>query len=108
MRVLAAWKELAEAIAQAEIGKTRGLSRAVEIQDKWVDFDYPNQLGLTEKLEAEGFTVNWRSANEEARLIDIDGWEYVLVERDGTRYRLKIKDHSAGGHLILVKKRSLK
>jgi hypothetical protein len=107
VRVLTAWKELAEAVAHAEIGKTQGPSRVVEVQDKWVDLDYPNQLGLTKKLEAEGYTVNWRAANEEAKLIDIAGWEYVIVERDGTRYRLKIHDHPLiGGHLVLLKKRA--
>ena len=108
-RVLAAWKELAEAVAQAEIGKTQGPSRLVEIQDKWVDSDYPTQLGMTKQLESDGFTVNWRSANEEAKLVDIEGWEYVIMERDGARYRLKIHDHPViGGYLVLLKKRAAK
>jgi hypothetical protein len=108
-RVLAAWKELAEAVAQAEIGKTQGPYPLVQVQDKWVDSDYPTQLGITKQLETEGFRVNWRSANEEAKLIDIDGWEYVIMERDGVRYRLKVHDHPViGGHLVLLKKRAVK
>lgn len=104
--VLVAWRGLAEAVAQAEVGKTQG-HRVAEVQDKWVDSDYPTQLGITKQLEAEGYTVNWRSANEEAKLIDIGGWEYVIVERDGLRFRLKIHDHPViGGHLVLLKKRS--
>jgi len=65
-------------------------------------------LGITKQLEAEGYTVNWQSANEEAKLIDIGGWEYVIVERDGVRFRLKIRDHPViGGYLILLKKRAV-
>lgn len=105
-RVLVAWRELAEAVAQAEVGKTQG-RRADEVEDKWVDSDYPTQLGITKQLEAEGYTVNWRSANEEAKLIDLGGWEYVIVERDGVRFCLKIHDHPViGGYLVLLKKRS--
>jgi hypothetical protein len=104
--MLVAWKGLAEAVAQAEVGKNQA-HRVAEIQDKWVDSGYPTQLGLTKQLETEGYTVNWRSANEEARLIDIEGWEYVIVQRDGVRFRLKVHDHPAiGGYLILLRKRS--
>jgi len=104
--VLVAWRGLAEAVAQAEVGKTQG-HRGAEVQDRWGDSDDPTQLGITKQLEAEGYTVNWRSANEEAKLIDIGGWEYVVVERDGLRFRLKIHDHPViGGHLVLLKKRS--
>jgi hypothetical protein len=103
--ILVAWRARAEAVAQAEVGKTQGHCVA-EVQDKWVDSDYPTQLGITKQLEAEGYTVNWRSANEEAGLIDIGGWEYVIVERDGVRFRLKVHDHPViGGHLVLLKKR---
>src|ERR1700680_2722617 len=59
--VLLAWKALAEAVAQAEVGKTQG-SRVPEIQDKWVDYEYVTRI--TKELEAEGYTVNLRSANE--------------------------------------------
>jgi hypothetical protein len=62
---------------------------------------------ITKELEAEGYIVNLRSANEEAKLIDFEGWEHVIIERDGTRFRLKIHDHPVvGGYLVLVKKRS--
>jgi hypothetical protein len=102
-RVLLAWRELAEAVAQTEIGRTQG-SRASEVQDKWVDSEYVKPI--TKMLEAEGYTVNLRSANEEARLIDFDGWEHVIVECDGARFRLKIHDHPViGGYLVLLKKR---
>jgi hypothetical protein len=105
--VLLAWRGLAEAVAQAEVGKTQA-HRVDEVQDKWVDSDYPTQLGITKQLEAEGYTLNWRSANEEATLIDIGGWEYVIVERDGVRFRLKVHDHPViGGYLVLLKKRSV-
>lgn len=100
-----AWKTLAEAVALAEIGKTQA-PRAAEVRDKWVDSTYPGTMGIIRQLEAEGYIVNWRSANEEAQLLDIAGWEYVIVERDGVRFRLKVRDHPViGGYLILLKKR---
>jgi hypothetical protein len=98
--------ELAEAVAQSEVGKTQERPVA-EIHDKWVGSDYPTQLGLTKQLEAEGYAFNWRSANDNAQLIDIGGWEYVIIERNGVRFRLKIHDHPViGGYLILLKKRA--
>jgi hypothetical protein len=103
--VLVAWRVLAEAVAQAEVGKTQGTRRVLEIEDKWVDSEYVTRL--TKELEAEGYTVNLRSANEEAKLIDFEGWEHVIIGRDGARFRLKIHDHPVvGGYMVLLKKRS--
>src|SRR6266851_5472339 len=81
-RVLVAWRGLAEAVAQAEVGKTQG-PRVADIQDKWVDYEYVTRV--TKELAAEGFTVTLRQANEEAKLIDFEGWEHVIIERDGAR-----------------------
>ncbi len=103
--VLVAWKGLAEAVAQTEIGKTQGPPRGTEIQDKWVDYEYVTHI--TKQLEGEGYIVNLRNANEEARLIEFGGWEHVIIERDGVRFRLKIRDHPVvGGYVVLLKKRS--
>jgi hypothetical protein len=104
-RVLVAWRELAEAVAQAEVGKTQGSHRFHEIEDKWVDSEY--LTSITKELEANGYTVNLRSANEEAKLIDLEGWEHVIIEREGVRSRLKIHDHPVvGNYMVLLKKRS--
>jgi hypothetical protein len=102
--LLVAWKRLAEAIAQAEVGKTQG-NHAIGIQEKWVDSEYITRV--TRELEAEGYTVNLRSANDEAKLIDFGGWEHAIFERDGARFLLKIRDLPIlGGYMVLLKKRS--
>ncbi|MGH7840463.1 MAG: toll/interleukin-1 receptor domain-containing protein, partial [Candidatus Binataceae bacterium] len=77
------------------------------IEDLWVTTDYPVKLGLIDKLRANGYEPNWKSANEEATLIDFEEWEYAIVQRpDGTRVRLKIHDTpSIGGYLVLLKKK---
>ena len=49
--------------------------------------------------------MNLRQANEESKLIDFEGWEHVIIERDGARFRLKIHDHPiVGGYMVLLKK----
>jgi len=56
-----------------------------EVRDKWVNLEYPQKLGIIEKLTAEGYQPKWESANNEAISIDIGGWEFVaLDQRDGT------------------------
>src|ERR1035437_819768 len=78
-----------------------------EIRDKWVRLEYPQKLGIIERLTAEGYQLKWESANNEAVSIDIDGWEFVVLEQpDGSRVRLKIHDHPAiGGYLVLLKRK---
>jgi hypothetical protein len=88
---------------------SKGSAPTSEIQDKWVDSDYPNKLGLIQKLTVDGYLVNWKSAREEAICVDIEGWEHVIVKQhDGTCARMKIRDTTPtlGGYLILLKKRS--
>lgn len=103
-QLLIGWKLHAESEAFARVGKTQEI-RSLEVHDKWVDSEYPQKLGIIKQLEAEGYVVNWRSANEESKLVDIEGWEYVVVERDGGRFRLKIHDHPViGGYVVLLKK----
>lgn len=96
------WKRRSENEALADIGKTRRSQPSGELQDKWVNYEYPIKLGLIKQLEAEGYKLKWESANNEATAIDIDGWEYALVEGpDGPSRRLKIHDDQViGGHLV--------
>jgi hypothetical protein len=70
--VLVAWRELAEAVAQAEIEKTQGRPVA-DIQDKWVDSDYPTQLGITKRLEAYTGEPNGAASAIDSRL-SREGW----------------------------------
>jgi hypothetical protein len=98
------WKEDAERAALASVGKTAGRSDATT--DKWVSTDYINKAGIAQEIERQGFRLCWWGANEESEPVDLDGWEYVVVaQKDGARCRLKIRDSSVGGYLVLLKKR---
>lgn len=80
---------------------------AVQIVDKWVSVKYPEEAGIGKELREQGYVLYWGSANDESEMIDIKGWEPVLIpQQDGTFARLKIHDHPAiGGYLIFLKKR---
>jgi hypothetical protein len=106
-------EELIRAIRKDdESDRTAGRSnphtpRAAEIVDHWVNMEYPQKLGLIEKLKADGYDVYWERATDEATRIDVEGWEHVIVERpDGTHARLKIRDAPiVGGYIVLLKKK---
>lgn len=105
--VLQGWKAEAERAALAQVGKTSPRRDTVQISDKWVSLSYPEKAGLTQQLTAEGYDLYWSSANDESERVDLQGWEPVLVEQpDGTRARLKIRDHPViGGYLVLLRKK---
>jgi hypothetical protein len=105
--VLQDWKAVAEQDALDQIGKTAPRRDAVQIIDKWVNLSYPKKVGITQRLTAEGYDVSWRTANEESELVDLQGWEPVLLDQpDRTRARLKIRDHPViGGYLILLRRK---
>lgn len=105
--VLQDWKAVAEQDAFDQIGKTAPRRDAGQIIDKWVNMSYPKKAGITQRLTAEGYDVSWRTANEESELVDLQGWEPVLLDQpDGTRARLKIQDHPViGGYLILLRRK---
>jgi hypothetical protein len=104
------WKQQAESDALTTIGKSpTGAPEAVStlIEDKWVTTQYVERLGIPKELKSQGFRLAWAAANEEAELVDLEGWEYVVNEElDGRRVRYKIRDHPViGGYLVLLKKR---
>lgn len=105
--VLQQWKAAAEQTAFDQIGKTAPARDTVQIIDKWVNDSYPERAGITQKLTAEGYHLAWRTAKEESELIDLKGWEPILLEQpDGTRARLKIRDHPVvGGYVTLLKRK---
>lgn len=104
--LLRGWKDKAEQSAFAEIGKTRSHDDTVVIDDKWIDLGYLRESGVQKRCEEEGYQVGVVAADQESRKIDLQAWEYVLVEQDGKKYRLKIRDHPAiGGYLVVLKKR---
>jgi len=106
--LLRQWKTEAENEGFESIGKTVSPNvTSVPIADKWVGLGYEGKSGLASKLKTQGYELHWSSGDREAELVDIGGWEHVLVEQpDGTKARLKIHDHPAvGGYLVLLKKR---
>jgi len=102
------WKSKAEQQALNLIGKTASKCDAsAPLIDKWVNYSYPENAGITEALKSEGYQLRWTTANEESQRIDLQGWEPVVLDQaDGTRARLKIHDHPVvGGYLILLRKK---
>jgi hypothetical protein len=107
--VLWEWKSKAEQQALDLIGKTAFPHGATPpITDKWVNMSYPEKAGIVQALKAQGYQLRWTTANEEAEKIDLQGWEPVLVDQaDGSKARLKIRDHPfVGGYVILLRKRT--
>jgi hypothetical protein len=106
--LLQEWKSTAEQEAFDRVGKT-GPDRVNihAVVDKWVNTTYIEKAGITKELRNQGYELRWTNANRESEMIDLEGWEPVLVsQQDGTMARLKILDHTAnGGYLILLKRR---
>jgi hypothetical protein len=102
------WKTKAEQQALHLVGKTAPRHDVtVPIIDKWVNLPYPEKAGITQALNSEGYELRWTTANEESERVDLQGWEPVLLDQvDGTRARLKLRDHPVvGGYLILLRKK---
>lgn len=102
------WKTNAELQAFDLVGKTvpkRDVT--APIIDKFVNQSYPEKAGITQALKSEGYELRWTSANEESEKVDLQGWEPILLDQeDGTRARLKIRDHQfVGGYLVLLRKK---
>jgi len=104
--ILRKWKQDAEKYANSLLGKTASPTMQTEI-DKWVNLNYIEEAGIAARLREQGYRLYWASANQESELIDLKDWEVVLIDQpDGSRVKLKIRDHPAvGGYLILLKKR---
>lgn len=89
--------------------KTAGATTddSAQIADLWVKMEYPQKLGLIEKLKAGGYDVYWERAIDEAMRIDLEGWEHVIVKQsDGTHARLKIRDAPVvGGYVVFLKRK---
>ena len=106
--VLRDWKAAAEHEALDLVGKTAAWHETgARTLDKWVNMSYPEEAGINRELTAHGYDLRWTTANEESQRVDLEGWEPVLVDQsDGTKARLKIRDHPVvGGYLILLKRK---
>lgn len=73
----------------------------VEVIERWVDFKYPSDSGIQQRLEASGYRVGWCLDTTLSRKIDLEGWE-VVVEPDvhGTLTKFRVKDLPADQTLI--------
>jgi len=106
--ILRAWKTMAEQEAHDRIGKpARKPEIGSGVVDKWVNQSYPENAGINRDLTARGYDLRWIRANEENEMVDLQGWEPVLLDQpNGAKACLKIRDHPVvGGYLILVKKK---
>lgn len=80
------WKKLVEQTAQDQVGKTRPQRNGVQVIDKWVNASYLEKTGIAQELATEGYDLRWCAANEESEMVDLRGWETVLVGlQDGNK-----------------------
>lgn len=75
--------------------------RPAEIAEKWIDSRYPQDAGILQKLEAEGYRVAWCLESKLARKTDLEGWE-IVVEADarGVPTMFRMKDRPENQTLI--------
>lgn len=75
------------------------------IGEKLVNFNYPTESGLQQRLEAAGFRLAWSLELNLASRIDLQGWE-IVIEPDvnGRLFRFRCKDARDGQ--VLIKKRA--
>jgi len=75
-------------------------------EDKWVSIRYVEETGIGQRLRDQGYEFGWVAANDEARKIDIEGYEPVIdLVPNGRRVCYKVRDHPVvGGYLILLKR----
>lgn len=72
--------------------------------DKWVDFRYPVDSGLQQRLEAEGYDVAWCFDSRLARKTELEGYE-VVVDRDAEGKEWIIRLHDNPSDQTLVKRK---
>jgi len=75
-----------------------------ELSVKWVDLQYPNDVGLISELENQGYRARWCQEDKLARRLDIEGWLLVTHTADsGKKVVLKVKDRPQNQTLIMKK-----
>jgi len=72
------------------------------IEDMWVDLRYIEDASVAKRLRDQGYRIYCSSANDEARRVNLEGWEVVVDQMDdGRRVRYKVRDHPVvGGYLV--------
>jgi hypothetical protein len=74
----------------------------IRIEDRAVDFRYPTDTGLQQRLETAGYKISWVNESRLARLVEIDGWEIVIEQTPTGLARFRAKDRH--DDQVLVKK----
>lgn len=75
-----------------------------ELSVKWVDLQYPNDVGLLSELENQGYRARWCREDKLARRLDIEGWLLVThTAESGKKVVLKVKDRPQNQTLIMKK-----
>lgn len=63
-----------------------------EVVEKYVDFNYPSDSGIQQRLETAGYRVAWCLDTKLSRKIDLEGWEIVLEpDTHGVRTKFRLK-----------------
>jgi hypothetical protein len=103
--LLTAWRLVAEHHARYEVGKTALGLPAGAVEDKYVSYEYPEEIGLAPKLRAEGYRLYWAHSHRAPTLTEVEEWEVVEhVEKSGRRAHLKTREPDCE-YMILLKKR---
>jgi hypothetical protein len=103
--LLRAWVLAAHDRALNVIGKS--VVARPDIQDKFVTLEYPQRAGITKALEEEGYRLYWSTGDQLAERLDLEGWEVVeWTDKDGSTFRLRIRDSTCGDLFLLKLKRS--
>lgn len=78
---------------------------SVRVEEKWVDFRYPRDCGLQDRLEAAGYRIGWCGDTKLSRRTVLEGWEVVIEPDDrGVLTSFHLKDRPA--NQTLIKKRN--
>ncbi len=77
---------------------------AIVVTEKSVTLDYVSRSGLEQKLNAEGFVLQWCGEPKLAERIEFGGWEIVKEPDGGGLASFRVKDRICD--LILIKKRA--
>jgi len=90
--------------ADSSSSRLADASKRALVLEKWVDINYPRDIGLIRQLEAEGYKAKWCFDRDVPRVVDIQGWEIVYLDAGkGQLTILKLRDRP--DNQTLVKKR---
>lgn len=96
----------ARGIAIEPISRGTPIGTVAPISDLFVSLDYPERAGIGPRLRAEGYTLRWIRADQEAKRVCLESWDYVEdVGDDHSRVRFKVEDPLCR-YLVLVKKKA--